>query len=244
MDNLQIFNNAEFGEVRTVIVNNEPMFCLADVCKALDITNYRNVVSRLNEKGVCSMDTLTKGGNQKMNYINESNLYKVIFQSRKESAERFTNWVTDEVLPSIRKTGGYKLPQTYTEALEHLLTTAKENERLMIENNEMKPKALFADAVSSSKSSILIGELAKLLKQNGIDMGQNRLFTYLRDNGYLIKRKGSDWNMPTQRSMEMGLFEIKENTHIDGNGCNITTRTAKVTGRGQVYFINHFLKTA
>jgi anti-repressor protein len=104
-----------------------------------------------------------------------------------------------------------------------------------------KPKVLFADAVSSSKTSILIGELAKLLRQNGVEIGQNRLFDELRNKGYLIKRAGSDWNMPTQKSMELGLFEIKEHTHIDGNGCNITTRTPKCTGKGQQYFINKFL---
>lgn len=106
---------------------------------------------------------------------------------------------------------------------------------------EMTPKALFADAVSASQSSILIGELAKLLKQNGVDMGQNRLFGYLRENGYLVKRQGSDRNMPTQKSMELGLFEIKEHNHINSNGVNVTTKTPKVTGKGQQYFINKFL---
>ena len=116
----------------------------------------------------------------------------------------------------------------------------EEVEALRIENKELKPKALFADAVSTSDTSILVGDLAKLIKQNGVDIGQKRLFSWLRDNGFLIKRKGSDWNMPTQKAMDMKLFEIKESTHVDGNGVNITTRTPKVTGKGQIYFVNKF----
>lgn len=241
MDNLKVFDNSEFGAVRTAIVDNEPMFCLADVCKALEITNHRNVVTRLNEKGVCIMDTPTNGGTQRMNYINESNLYKVIFQSRKEAAERFTDWVTDEVLPSIRKTGGYNLPQTYTEALEHLLVTTKENERLALENKEMKPKAIFADAVSASSTSILIGDLAKLICQNGVEIGQRRLFGWLRDKGYLVK-SGDSMNMPMQRYIQQGLFEIKERTIQNPDGSVRITRTTKVTGKGQVYFVQKFLE--
>lgn len=123
-------------------------------------------------------------------------------------------------------------------------TLKEDNKKLIEENEKMKPKEIFADAVSASTSSILIGDLAKLLRQNGVDIGAKRLFEYLRNHGYLIKRKGSDWNMPTQKSMNMGLFEIKESTHIDGNGCNIVTRTPKATGRGQIYFVNKFLKEA
>lgn len=122
-----------------------------------------------------------------------------------------------------------------------LIASQKVIENLNQQIVEMKPKAIFADAVSSSKTSILIGDLSKLLKQNGVDIGANRLFTWLRDEGYLIKRKGSDWNMPTQKSMELGLFEIKESSYLNGNGCNITTKTPKVTGKGQIYFINKFL---
>lgn len=123
-------------------------------------------------------------------------------------------------------------------------TLKEENKKLIEDNERMKPKVIFADAVRASSSSILIGDLAKLLRQNGVDIGAKRLFEYLRNHGYLIKRKGSDWNMPTQKSMNMGLFEIKESTHIDGNGCNIVTRTPKATGRGQIYFVNKFLKEA
>lgn len=134
------------------------------------------------------------------------------------------------------------LPTSYKEALLQLVAEVEAREKLELENKAMKPKALFADAVSSSQNSILVGDLAKLLKQNGLEIGQKRLFERLRNEGYLIKRKGADWNMPTQRSMELGLFEIKESTHLDGNGCNVTTKTTKVTGKGQIYFINKYLK--
>lgn len=252
MNELQIFNSPEFGDVRTVMVENEPMFCLSDVCRALEITNVGNVKQRLSEKGIRTMDTLTKGGNQKLLYINEANLYKTIFQSRKESAQRFTDWVTDEVLPSIRKNGGYIAGQE-TLSDEELMAKAIlvaqktiEHKNQIIEQQKAKieadrPKTIFADAVSTSHTSILIGDLAKLICQNGYQIGQKRLFQWMRENGYLIKRKGADWNMPTQRSIEMGLFEIKESTHINGNGCNVTTRTPKATGKAQIYFINKFL---
>lgn len=249
---LQIFNNEEFGEVRTITKDDEPMFCLADVCKALEISNVGNVKQRLSEKGIHTADTPTKGGLQKMIFTNEANLYKTIFQSRKESAERFTEWVTGEVLPSIRKNGGYIAGQE-TLSDEELMAKA-----LLVANNkiaerdkiieqkqarieQMKPKEIFADAVATSHTSILVGDLAKLICQNGYQIGAKRLFSWLRDNGYLIKRKGTDWNMPTQKSLELGLFEIKESTHIGGNGCNVTTRTPKATGKAQIYFINKFL---
>lgn len=252
MNELQVFNSSEFGEIRTITKDDEPMFCLADVCKALEISNVGNVKQRLSEKGIHTADTPTKGGLQKMIFINEANLYKTIFQSRKESAERFTEWVTSEVLPSIRKNGGYIAGQE-TLSDEELMAKA-----LLVANNkiaerdkiieqkqarieQMKPKEIFADAVATSHASILVGDLAKLICQNGYQIGAKRLFSWLRDNGYLIKRKGADWNMPTQKSLELGLFEIKESTHIDGNGCNVTTRTPKATGKAQIYFINKFL---
>lgn len=249
---LQIFNNEEFGEVRTVTVNEEPMFCLTDICKALKLTQPSKVKERLNEKGVRSIPTLTKGGEQKLLYINEPNLYKTIFQSRKESAERFTDWVTSEVLPSIRKNGGYIAGQetmTDDELLAKALMVANnkiaERDRI-IEHQKAKieydrPKTIFADAVATSNTSILVGDLAKIICQNGVQIGAKRLFSWLRDNGYLIKRKGADWNMPTQKSIEMGLFEIKESTHINGSGCNVTTKTPKATGKAQIYFVNKFL---
>lgn len=252
MNELQIFNSEEFGEIRTITKDDEPMFCLADVCRILEIKNVSDCKSRLRQKGVVTTDTLTNGGKQKMVFIDESNLYKTIFQSRKESAERFTEWVTSEVLPSIRKNGGYIAGQE-TLSDEELMAKA-----LLLANNkiaerdkiieqkqtrieQMKPKEIFADVVSASHTSILVGDLAKLICQNGYQIGAKRLFSWLRDNGYLIKRKGADWNMPTQKSLELGLFEIKESTHIGGNGCNVTTRTPKATGKAQIYFINKFL---
>lgn len=249
---LQIFSNSEFGEIRTITKDDEPMFCLTDVCKALEISNVGNVKQRLSEKGIHTADTLTKGGMQKMTFISEANLYKTIFQSRKESAERFTEWVTSEVLPSIRKNGGYIAGQE-TMSDEELMAKA-----LLVANNkiaerdkiieqkqarieQMKPKEIFADAVATSHTSILVGDLAKLICQNGVQIGQKRLFVWLRDKGYLIK-SGSSYNMPTQRYIEQGLFEIKESNLVNPDGSVRITRTPKVTGKGQVYFVNKFLK--
>lgn len=252
MNELQIFNNSEFGEVRTAVINDEPMFCLADICRVLEIKNVSDCKSRLRQKGIVTTDTLTNGGKQKMIFIDESNLYKTIFQSRKESAERFTDWVTSEVLPSIRKNGGYIAGQeslSDDELMAKALLVAQnkiaERDTLIAEQKraieQMKPHKIFAEAVATSHTSILVGDLAKLICQNGVQIGQKRLFQWLRDNGYLIKRKGADWNMPTQKSLELGLFEIKESTHMNGNGCNVTTRTPKATGKAQIYFINKFL---
>lgn len=256
MNELQIFNSEEFGEIRTITKDDEPMFCLADVCKALELEQVSRVKARLKTDGVTTSKVIDRlGREQEATFINESNLYKTIFQSRKESAERFTDWVTSEVLPSIRKNGGYITGQE-TMSDEELMAKA-----LLVANNkiaerdkmieqkqakieQMKPKEIFADAVAASHTSILVGDLAKLICQNGYQIGAKRLFSWLRDNGYLIKRKGADWNMPTQKSMEMGLFEIKESTHINGSGCNVTTRTPKITGKAQVYFVNKFLKGA
>lgn len=252
MNELQIFNNEEFGSVRTITKDNEPMFCLADVCKALDITNAGNVKQRLSEKGIHNADTPTKGGMQNMVFINESNLYKVIFQSRKPSAVRFTDWVTDEVIPSIRKNGGYIAGQE-TLSDEELMAKA-----LLVANNKIKerdaiierqqakiesdkPKTIFADAVSTSHTSILVGDLAKLICQNGVQIGQKRLFDWLRDNGYLIKC-GMSRNMPMQRYVEQGLFEIKESTVQNPDGSVRITKTTKVTGKGQIYFVNKFME--
>ena len=187
----------------------------------------------------------------KDDFIPENIFYRLAMKAKNETAEKFQAIVADEVIPSIRKHGAYITEQKIDEILSDpdtiiKLATELKNERerrkaLEVKVEEDKPKTLFADAVSSSKNSILVGEMAKILKQNGIDLGQKRFFEWLRDNGYLIKRKGTDWNMPTQKAMEMGLFEIKESTYIDNNGCNITTKTSKITGKGQIYFINKFL---
>ena len=252
MGDLKIFTNEEFGEIRTSVVNSEPMFCLSDICKSLGLSQPSKVKERLNEKGVRTIPTLTSGGEQNLLYINEPNLYKVIFQSRKESAERFTEWVTSEVLPSIRKNGGYIAGQetlSDDELLSKALLVAHnkiaERDKIIEQKQarieQMKPKAIFADAVATSRTSILIGDLAKLICQNGYHIGQKRLFEWLRNNGYLCKRKGTQWNMPTQKSMELGLFEVKESVHVNSNGCNIVTRTPKATGKAQIYFVNKFL---
>lgn len=242
MNELKVFNSEEFGDVRTVTINGDPWFVGKDVAAALGFTNPRDAISTHvfdEDKGVESIDTL--GGKQKMTVINESGLYALVFGSRLKSAQRFKHWVTSEVLPAIRKTGSYQAPQGKELLALAVLEAQKTIEEQSKAIERMKPKEIFADAVSTSQTSILIGDLAKLLRQNGVDIGQKRLFEYLRNHGYLIKRKGSDWNMPTQKSMNMELFEIKESTHIDGNGCNIVTRTPKATGKAQIYFVNKFV---
>ena len=242
MNKVKIFNSEEFGDVRTVTINGDPWFVGKDVAAALGFTNPRDAISTHvfdEDKGVESIDTL--GGKQKMTVINESGLYALVFGSSLKSAQRFKHWVTSEVLPAIRKTGSYQAPQGKELLALAVLEAQKTIEEQSKAIERMKPKEIFADAVSTSQTSILVGDLAKLLRQNGVDIGQKRLFEYLRNHGYLIKRKGSDWNMPTQKSMNMGLFEIKESTHIDGNGCNIVTRTPKATGKAQIYFVNKFV---
>lgn len=239
------FESPEFGQVRTVGVNGEPWFVAADVCRALEIGNPTDAMRRLDadERTLVSIEGASNG--LPVNVVNEPGLYSLVLGSRKPEAKAFKRWITHEVIPSIRKTGGYISGQetmTDSELMAKALLVAQ---RQIEERNKqiaaMQPKALFADAVSASSTSILVGELAKLLKQNGVDTGQKRLFQWLRDNGYLIKQQGVSRNMPTQRSMEMGLFEIKESTHLDSNGNNIICKTPKVTGKGQVYFTNKFL---
>lgn len=243
MNDLKIFKNAEFGQIRTVELNGEPWFVGKDVAEAL---GYKDTSDAL-KKHVLGEDKLTRrfadsGQNREMYIINESGLYALIFGSKLESAQRFKHWVTSEVLPVIRKTGSYAMPQGKELLALAVLEAQKTIEQQSAQIEEMKPKAIFADAVATSKQSILIGELAKLLKQNGYDTGEKRLFTYLRDNGYLIRRKGTDYNAPTQRSMEMGLFEVKETAITHSDGHTTVSKTTKVSGSGQVYFINKFLK--
>ena len=240
-NDIQIFNSSEFGDIRTVTVNNEPMFCLSDVCKALEIKNTTDVAKRLDTDEVTRFNLGGKSG--ETNFVNESGLYAVILRSDKPNARKFRKWVTSDVLPAIRKTGSYQMAQPQGKELLALavLEAQKTIEQQNKEIDRMRPKEIFADAVSSSHTSILIGELAKILKQNGVDTGQRRLFDWLRKNGYLIRRNGTDYNMPTQRSMEMKLFEIKESTVINPDGSTRISRTPKVTGKGQAYFINKFL---
>lgn len=248
---LKIFENKEFGQVRTVEVEGKPYFVASDIAKSLGYSNPRDAISR-HCKGVVKHDTPTKSGIQSMSYISEGDIYRLITHSKLPSAERFERWVFDEVLPSIRKNGGYINGQesmSDDELMAKALLVAQnkitEKDKKIAEQgkqiDDMKQPALLGKAITTADTSILVGDLAKILKQNGIPMGAQRLFHWLRDNGYLIKRKGTDWNLPTQKSMEMGLFEIKESVHIDGNGCNKISRTPKVTGKGQQYFINKFL---
>ena len=249
-NNLQTWNY-ESSEIRTIEKDGEPWWVLADVCKVLEISNSRNVSSRLetDEKGVTLVDTL--GGTQQMTVINESGLYAVILRSDKPQAKPFRKWVTNEVLPSIRKHGAYMTDQTLEQALTspdfliQLATQLKEEKeqrkQLEVKVEQDRPKVLFAESVSASKTSILVGELAKILKQNGVDTGQTRLFAWMRENGYLIKRRGNDYNMPTQRAMEMKLFEVKETSVTHSDGHISVNKTPKVTGKGQVYFVNKIM---
>ena len=203
--------------------------------------DHVDIEDKLTERIVLS------GQNREVIFINESGLYSLILLSKMPNAKKFKHWVTSEVLPSIRKNGVYAVdelldnPEAAIKAFTALKEEREKNRMLQEDNERMKPHAILGQAITTANTSILVGALAKLLKQNGIETGQRRLFEWLRDNGYLIKQKGSDWNLPTQKSMEMGLFEIKESVHIDGNGCNRITRTPKVTGKGQQYFINKFL---
>lgn len=242
MNKVKIFNSEEFGDVRTVTINGDPWFVGKDVAAALGFTNPRDAISTHvfdEDKGVESIDTL--GGKQKMTVINESGLYALVFGSRLKSAQRFKHWVTSEALPAIRKTGSYQAPQGKELLALAVLEAQKTIEEQSKAIERMKPKVIFANAVETSHTSILIGDLAKLLKQNGVETGQKRLFDWMREKGYLIKRKGSDWNMPTQKAMNMKLFEVKESTVNNPDGSVRINRTTKVTGRGQTYFVNKFL---
>ena len=252
MNNIKIFENPEFGSIRTVERNGEPWLAGKDVAAALGYSNPRKAIADHvdeEDKGVTNCYTL--GGNQNMTIINESGLYSLILSSKLPTAKKFKHWVTSEVLPSIRKHGAYATAPT----LERMISDPdfairlfgelkqEQDKRKVLEAQaeKDKPKVLFADAVSASDTDILVGELAKLLRQNGVDIGQNRLFGWMRKNGYLGNR-GSHYNIPTQRAMDAGLFRIKETTVVHSDGHSSINPTPKVTGKGQVYFINAFLK--
>ena len=245
MNELQVFENQEFGSVRTVAHNNEPWFVGKDVAEALGYKRARDAIrDHVDDEDKEAVKHRTLGGVQNMTIINESGLYCLVLSSKLPTAKKFKRWVTSEVLPALRKTGQYQVKELSGQELmakaliEAQSVLAAKDKQI----EQMKPKALFADAVATSHTSILVGELAKILKQNGIDMGQKRLFAWLREKGYLIKRQGTDYNMPTQKAMDLGLFEIKEGSYVNGSGVNITTKTPKVTGKGQQYFINKFLQ--
>lgn len=248
MNEIKIFNNPEFGEIRTTTIDDEPWFVGKDVA---EILGYREPTKAVRDhvdaedKGGSILDT--PGGSQKLTVINESGLYSLILSSKLPTAKKFKRWVTSEVLPAIRKNGMYMTDQKAYDLLNNsgsladmLQQAAEQLRQKDIEIRRMKPKELFADAVATSDSSILVGELAKLLKQNGVEIGQNRLFQWMRENGYLIK-SGSSKNMPTQKAMEAELFEIKERTINNPDGTVRITKTPKVTGKGQQYFINKLL---
>ncbi|WP_342575478.1 phage antirepressor [Solibacillus sp. FSL K6-1781] len=249
---MQQLQNFIFGsyQIRVIQVENEHWFVANDVCKVLEIKNTTQAIQRL-EVDERSMFNIGRQG--EANIVNEYGLYSLILASRKDEAKKFKRWITHEVIPSIRKQGAYLTPETIEQVLLNPDTIIKiaqnlkdEQERRQIAESKLeqqKPKVLFADSVSASETSILIRDLAKLITQNGIPIGEKRLFTWLRENGYLIKKFGSDYNSPTQRSMEMNLFEIKESTINRSQGIQIT-KTPKVTGRGQIYFINKFLTKA
>lgn len=252
MSNLQIFNSSAFGAIRVIQQNGEPWFVGKDVCEALRYSNSRKALAdhiKENHKGVTFCDT--PGGKQQLTIIDEAGLYSLVMRAKTDKAEAFQEWVISEVLPAIRKHGGYltadKIEQALTDpdTIIKLATTLKEERaaRQQAEANlqAAKPKVLFADAVSASDSTILIGDLAKILKQNGYNTGQKRLFQWLRDNGYLIKRQGADYNSPTQRSMELGLFRVKETPIIHADGHVTVNKTVKVTPKAQIYFANKFL---
>ena len=265
MNEIQIFNHPQFGDIRTAGTQDNPLFCLADVCKAVGIANARNVKSRLDEEDVHLVDTPTNGGIQQLSFVTESGLYETIIRSDSETAKPFRKWVTTEVLPSIRKHGAYMSEQVIERTLSdpdyliQLATTLKDERKarleaeqraaaLTVENIEKqnkieadKPKVTFADAIIGSRTSCLIGQLAKVLSQNGYKIGQNRLFKWLRDNHYLGSW-GSYYNLPYQVYVEQGLFEVKYTTHSE-NERMVTSATTKVTGKGQQYFINLFLNT-
>lgn len=253
MNDITVFHSKEFGDMSTITQKGQPWFIGKEVASILGYSNVRDALSKHvddEDKGVAKRDT--PGGAQKMTIINESGLYSLILSSKLPTAKKFKHWVTSEVLPAIRKTGGYIPVNPGMSDMEVLARAVlisqktigalkEQNRQLETENEAMKPKALFADAYAATKDGILVGAMAKMLRQNGIEIGQNRLFRILREKGYLMK-SGEDKNMPTQRSMESGWFRIKARTITTPDGSNRSTRTVLVTGKGQQYFVNLFLK--
>lgn len=244
MNELQVFNNAMFGNVRVLLQGDEPWFVAKDVADTLGYQNGSRDVNRHTDEEDRTK-TMVFDGNQNKEtiLINESGLYSLVLSSKLPNAKQFRRGVTSEVLPSIRKYGSYNMaiPRTLPDALKLYANEIEAHNKTKALLEEQKPKVLFADAVNASHTSILVGDLAKLLRQNGLDIGQNRLFEKLRQEGYLIKQKGESYNMPTQRSMDMKLFEVKESTFTNPDGSTHITKTPKVTGKGQIYFANRYL---
>lgn len=235
--------------VRTVTVNDTPYFVGKDVAEILGYAKARNALStHVDSEDALKWGVMDElGRKQETTIINESGLYSLILSSRLPQAKEFKRWVTSEVLPTIRKNGLFATdelldnPDFAIATLQRLKEEREAKKLLEAQIEADRPKVLFADAVSASKSSCLIGELAKILKQNGIDIGQNKLFQRLRSNGYLISRRGESWNQPTQKSMQLGLFELKKTNINHADGHTTVNTTTKVTGKGQQYFINKFL---
>jgi len=248
-------NSQVSSPVRVVEIEGNPWFVGKDVAKVLGYARPTKAIhDHVDQEDRCEQivtisQSSQNGTPQNTLLVAESGVYSLIFASKLPAAKKFKRWVTSEVLPAIRKHGAYmtdakaKAIVTDKSALADLLQQAADQLKakdILIE--ELKPKALFAASVAASKSTVLVGELAKILRGNGVDIGANRLFAWMRENGYLISRKGSDWNMPTQRAMDMGLFKIKETTINHINGVTTVSKTPKVTGKGQQYFINKLLK--
>ena len=246
MNDLQIFNNPDFGNIRATVISGEPYFVGKDVAEALGYSNTNDAISKHvddeDKKFLTSQNTTLDIPNRGMTVINESGVYALVFSSKLPRAKEFKHWVTSEVLPAIRKTGGYIGNQENMSDDEimakALLVAQKTIEQRNKQIEAMQPKALFADAVASSDTSILMNDLAKLIKQNGVDIGGSRLWTWMRDNGYIFKHSCE----PTQKAMELGLFEVIERTIQRSNHAPKVTRTTKVTGKGQIYFLNKFVK--
>ena len=246
---LKIFNYCD-NQVRTVEKDGELWFVLKDVCDVLDLSNSRRVAERLDEDEKDVTSSYTPGGTQKMSIINESGLYNVIMLSRKEEAKKFKRWVTHEVLPSIRKHGAYitlekiqeymTKPENWIELLQKVRDEQQKNARLQNKIDRDRPKVVFAEAVDASDATIYLGEFARILRQNGIEIGQNRLFQRLREGGFLIQRNGRTKNMPTQKAVEAGLLKIEEDVTTSKNGHISVNQHVKITDKGQIFFANYF----
>lgn len=243
------FTNDKFGNIRVCGADTEnPLFCAMDLCRALGYSNGRDaVVKHVDSEDVAKRDTLTKGGTQQLTFVTESGMYALILGSKLPQARQFKHWVTSEVLPSIRKTGSYSVEQLSRKQLALMVIQAEEEkERLALENKhqaeiieEQKPKVVFAESITGCSTNILIRDLAKLIQQNGYNIGEKRLYQWLRDNGYLCT-SGQNYNKPMQRYVEQGLFFIKEGSHSE-NGVLKANFTTLTTGKGQQYFINKFI---
>lgn len=246
MNNLQVFNKSELGQVRVIGDKDNPLFCLRDVCDILGIVNNSDVKTSIIKEFGDDLDLIypisdNLGRQQNATFITEPQLYFILIRSDKPKARPFRQWVVNDVLPQIRKTGSYnhQAPKNMVEALELALNQARQIAELNNKIEANKPKVAFADSVASSSDTISVGQMAKLIQQNGVDIGRKRLFDYLRENGYLIKGKSKDLNMPSQKAMEQGLFQIKE-TVIDTGSKAIINLTPRITTKGQEYFLRLF----